>query len=371
VGSVWEKLIQHKHFAQLKTATTAFLIFILLLAIILIGVGSGGIQTLQGYDTILKVTIPAGVIVLGVFLLVSTILGLIGVSKHNGKLFAAYLFILFLLIICQFGVGGGGYTFRDQIPSQLEAAWRSSSDNDRNSVQQFYLCCGWWNSTDAAGSNCVNITANSTAPGYATTGFSTTGALQTTGAPTTAVPTTGIPTTGIPTTGIPTTGIPTTGIPTTGEAPSTVASSSVASSTVASSTAPPANETGVKRQIGDETNPYYITTGEPLPNNGDQSCGNMVIWSVQNALYYVASVGIAFAVIELVGLFVGIALAMWILVQAGKQKFNKLDEEELGEKFTREEFKGDKSDEEDDDGMSDPVPQGGDGKRKIVVNFGN
>jgi len=321
-GSVWEKLIQHKHFAQLKTATTAFLIFILLLAIILIGVGSGGIQTLQGYDTILKVTIPAGVIVLGVFLLVSTILGLIGVSKHNGKLFAAYLFILFLLIICQFGVGGGGYTFRDQIPSQLEAAWRSSSNNDRNSVQQYYLCCGWWNSTDAAGSNCVNITANSTATGYATTGFSTTGALQTTGTPTTAALTTGIPTNG-------------------------------------------------KRQIGDQTNPDYITTGEPLPNSGDQSCGNTVIWSVQNALYYVASVGIAFAVIELVGLFVGIALAMWILVQAGKQKFNKLDEEELGEKFTREEFKGDKSDEEDDDGMSDPVPQGGDGKRKIVVNFGN
>jgi len=354
-GSVWDKLTQHKHFAQLKTATTVFLVFILLLAIILIGVGSGGIQTLQGFDTVLKVTIPAGVIVLGVFLLVSTILGLIGVSKHNGKLFAAYLFILFLLIICQFGVGGGGYTFRDQIPSQLEAAWRSSSDNDRNSVQQFYLCCGWWNSTDAAGSNCVNITANSTAPGYATTGFSTTGALPTTGAQTTGAPTTAVPTTGIPTTAVPTTGIPTTGIPATTGVPNNVTGGTPS----------------VKRQIGDQTNPYYITTGEPLPNSGDQSCGNMVIWSVQNALYYVASVGIAFAVIELVGLFVGIALAMWILVQAGKQKFNKLDEEELGEKFTREEFKGDKSDEEDDDGMSDPVPQGGDGKRKIVVNFGN
>jgi len=83
-------------------------------------------------------------------------------------------------------------------------------------------------------------------------------------------------------------------------------------------------------------------------------------------------VEIIFTVFEFVGLVTGLVLAMWILVQAGKQKFNRLDEEQMGDKFTREEFRGDKSD-EDDDGMSDPVPQpqGADGKRKIVVNFGN
>jgi len=311
-------------------------------------------------------------------------------QKHNAKIFAGYLFILFILIICQFGVGGGGYTFRDQIPSQVENSWRSLSDNDRNSVQQLYLCCGWWNNMDEPGSNCVNRTANSTTgvytTGASTTGASTTGALTTgvvnstagvpttvvtTGVPTTGVPTTvvttGIPTTGVPTTGVPTTGIPTTGIPTTGIPTTGIPTTGVPTTGTTGTNSAPA-----KRQIAEETNPYYITTGEPLPNSGDQPCGNLVISSVQNALYYVASVGIAFAVIELVGLFVGIALAMWILVQAGKQKFNKLDEEELGEKFTREEFRGDKSDDEEDDGMSDPVPQvGGDGKRKIVVNFAN
>jgi hypothetical protein len=97
----------------------------------------------------------------------------------------------------------------------------------------------------------------------------------------------------------------------------------------------------------------------------------MLVDSVRSALYYVSAVEVAFAVIQLVGLVCGMAMAIWLLAQAGKQRFNKLDEEEMGDKFTREEFTGDKSD-EDDDGMSDPVPQGGEpGKRKIVVNFGN
>jgi len=115
-----------------------------------------------------------------------------------------------------------------------------------------------------------------------------------------------------------------------------------------------------------------VTTGFILPNYTDAPCGQNIVLGAQNALYYVASVEVAFSVIQLVGLFVGLALAVWILVQAGKQKFNKLEEEETGEKFTREEFKGDKSDDEDDDdGMSEPPPKGADGKRKIVVNFGN
>jgi len=380
--SVWDKLTRHKHFVGLRKATITFLVFIMLLAIILIGVGSGGIQTLSGYDTILKVTVPAGVIVLGLFLFFSTVLGLVGIAKQNAKIFAGYLFILFILIICQFGVGGGAYTWRDQIGPQLEAAWRAASDNDRNNLQQFLQCCGWANNTDAPGSNC--LAPNITSTLYATTGFGTT-SFPTTANPTTALATTGFITTANPTTSLPTTSSSTTGVTTlaatSASTPSSTtsvsSSASSASSTAVSNTGQGTNQSSsspqalFKRQDGYDTN-VVVTTGFILPNYTDAPCGQNIVLGAQNALYYVASVEVAFSVIQLVGLFVGLALAVWILVQAGKQKFNKLEEEETGEKFTREEFKGDKSDDEDDDdGMSEPPPKGADGKRKIVVNFGN
>jgi len=226
-------------------------------------------------------------------------LGLIGIYKKNAKLFAAYLFILFLLIICQFGVGGGAYTWRNQIPGEIQAAWRSLSDRDRNSIQQQLLCCGWWNNTDAEGSNC-----NSTATGLATTGMVTTG-------------------------------MATTGV------------------------------TNMKRQA--MPTDYYLTTGMMLPNASDAPCGPYIILVSQTALNYVGAVEVAFALIQMVGLFTGLALAIWILVQAGKQRF-RMGEEELGSKFAKQDYTGGGND-DDDDGMSDP-PHSGDGKRKIVVNFG-
>jgi hypothetical protein len=62
-----------------------------------------------------------------------------------------------------------------------------------------------------------------------------------------------------------------------------------------------------------------------------------------------------------VGLCTGIALAIWILVQAGKQRFNRLDEEDMGSKFAKQDYTAggsDKGDDDDDDGMSEPVHQG-------------
>jgi len=367
--SVWDKLTQHKHFNGLKTATVVFLVLMLVFSVILIGVGAGGIQTLSGFDTILKVTVPAGVIVLGIFLLISTILGLVGIYQKKGKVFAAFLFFLFILIICQFGVGGGAYTWRSQIPTQIEASWRYSlSDNDRNSIQQQFYCCGWWNSTDAQGSNCNSTYTPSTA------GF--------TGSPTTAQSTTAQSTTSQSTTGQPTTSQSTTGQPTTAQ--STTAQSTTAQSTTAPTTAPTAQSTTAqsttaqnvthmfKRQDTNMDTNMAFTTMMRLPNSSDPACGPWIISASQTALGYVGAVEVAFAVIQLVGLLTGFSMAIWILVQSGKQKFNRLDEEDMGTKFSKKDYTAGGSDkhhggdDEEDDGMPEPHEPG---KRKIVVNF--
>jgi len=362
VSSAWDKLTQHKHFTRLRTATVVFLCFILILSVILIGVGSGGIQTLSGYDTILKVTVPAGVIVLGVFLLVSTILGLVGIYQKNGKVFAAYLFILFILIICQFGVGGGAYTWRSQIPSQIESGWRGLSDSDRNVVQQLYYCCGWWNNTDAEGSNCngttIYLTTSMGTTGIATTMIGTT-AIATTGIATTSIGTTAIATTLVPTTLVPTTEIATTSIATTGIATTSIATTGIATTGTPS---PPAQ---IKRQD------VIVTTGFVPVNSTDQPCGPLVIQSAQTALSYVGAVEVAFAVLQLVGLITGFSLAVWILIQSGKQKFNRLEEAEFSRQQDSYSQKDNRGDDEEDDGMSDPIGTHEPGKRKIVVNFGN
>jgi len=367
MASAWDKLTQHKHFTRLRTATVVFLCFILILSVILIGVGSGGIKTLSGYDTILKVTVPAGVIVLGVFLLLSTILGLIGIYQKNGKVFAAYLFILFLLIICQFGVGGGAYTWKGEIPGQIEAAWRTLSDNDRNSVQQLYWCCGWWNSTDAEGSNCAPNTTATTGWVQVTTAAGTT-SVGTTAVGTTAAGTTSVGTTAVGTTAAGTTSVGTTAVGTTAVVLGTSAVVTTMVTATMGSTGASTTGANMKRQD------VPFTTGIVPVNSTDQPCGPLVIQSAQTALNYVGGVEVAFAVLQLVGLFTGVSLAIWILVQSGRQKFNRLDDSEtMGERFAKPDQRDSRGgDEEEDDGMSDPLPQQSrDGKRKIVVNFGN
>jgi len=149
-----------KCFTIFARVTVVSNIFFALFAVLLIALGGLGLRALRTYASFYKQSIPAGLLVLGVILLGIIIIGLVGSWLKNTKLLLVYFVLLLFVIICEFGVGGGAYTLRGQIPGQLEASWAQLQDSDKNSLQASYNCCGWFNVSDAPGSNCPNISNN-------------------------------------------------------------------------------------------------------------------------------------------------------------------------------------------------------------------
>jgi len=151
---------RRKCFTIFQRITVVSNIIFALFAILLIVLGAVSVRELGSYSSMTKISIPAGFIVLGFILLVIIFLGLVGSFKKNTKFLAAYFVLLLLFVICEFGVGGGSYSMRSQIPTRLEASWAILPDVDRNNLQIAFSCCGWFNSTDSPGSNCAVNTTN-------------------------------------------------------------------------------------------------------------------------------------------------------------------------------------------------------------------
>jgi len=133
-----------------------------LFAILLIAIGSAALSQLQQFGSLFKVTIPAGIIVLGVFLLLVPILGFWGTIKEKRPVLIAYSIILFLFVICEFGVGGGAYQLRNSIPTTLSTQWDNVSPKDRNTIEQEFGCCGFNNVSDHPGPTCQTLFQNGT-----------------------------------------------------------------------------------------------------------------------------------------------------------------------------------------------------------------
>jgi len=153
-------------FSVFQRITVVSNIIFALFALLLIVLGGIAVKDLGQYSFMAKVSVPAGLIVLGFILLVIIVLGLYGSFKKSTKFLGAYFILLFLFIICEFGVGGGAYGLRSSIPTDLAIGWAKLNDVDRNGLQSYFYCCGWLNTQDNPGSNCVlNITntSNSTA----------------------------------------------------------------------------------------------------------------------------------------------------------------------------------------------------------------
>jgi len=171
---------RRKCFTIFQRITVVSNIIFALFAILLIVLGGVAVKELGQYSVFTKVTIPAGLIVLGLILIGIILLGVLGSFKKSTKLLAAYFVLLFMFIICEFGVGGGAYTLRNSIPTTLEKSWASFSDVDRSNQQTYWQCCGWANITDFPGSNCWTYNSTTTAsttgaiPALATSGSSAT-----------------------------------------------------------------------------------------------------------------------------------------------------------------------------------------------------
>jgi len=158
-------------FTIFQRVTVISNIFFALFAVLLIAIGGLGLTYLKQYNTIYKETIPAGLLVLGIILVGIIAIGLAGSFFKNTKLLLLYFILLLIFVICEFGVGGGAYTLRGQIPTTLEYQWTSLSDSDKNSLQHAYNCCGWWTVYDGPGSSCPsNSTLNHTNTNSSTDG---------------------------------------------------------------------------------------------------------------------------------------------------------------------------------------------------------
>jgi len=163
---------RRKCFTIFQRITVVSNIIFALFALLLIVLGGVAVKALKQYSYIAKVSVPAGLIVLGVILLFIIFLGVYGSFKKSTKFLGAYFILLFLLIICEFGVGGGSYAYRSKIPDELEQSWTHLTDQDRSGLQYDFWCCGWSSSTDFPGSNCPPP-PNNTVNGNVTTGMVT------------------------------------------------------------------------------------------------------------------------------------------------------------------------------------------------------
>jgi len=318
----WERLQKKKGFRLFRNVTILFTILIFFLAIILIGVGSAAIEVLATYQSILRVTIPAGIIVVGVFLMILTVFGFVGVFKKSSKIFTWYLLLLLFLIIIQFGIGGGAYSYRNSIPSKMRQIWDNFSNSDRNRLQTQFNCCGYTNYTDLPGSNCFTNGTNSTSGNTtgSTTGYFSTGSTGTTGPVNTTGSTGSTGTTGpVNTTGS-TGSTGTTGPVNTTGSTGTTGTTGTTGSTGSVTTGARKREEGEGfQEFGEFTLERSAVNGTLLPG-----CGYKLMSSLQNQLTVVATVGIIFAVLQLAAFIFGGVLFLWLRLT---KQFSQLDEE--------------------------------------------
>jgi len=125
----------------LVTINVIFLIF----ACALMGLGSVAYNHNVGPLT--GATIPVGIIVLGVFIMLLSFMGCIGAYRESRLLLGCYFFFLLLFTILLLAVGIGVYSQREQAGWYISEGWKGVNNDFRVSLQNGFYCCGLnsWN----------------------------------------------------------------------------------------------------------------------------------------------------------------------------------------------------------------------------------
>jgi hypothetical protein len=89
-------------------------------------------------------TLPTGITVLGVFILVLAIVGAIAAWKENRGLLGFYWIFLFLLTIILFFVGIAVYVERNNASSLIEQGWVAAPPAVKVDLSNLFNCCGLW-----------------------------------------------------------------------------------------------------------------------------------------------------------------------------------------------------------------------------------
>jgi len=88
-------------------------------------------------------TLPTGIVVIGVFILLVSLAGCFGAWKENKWVLYVYAVIVIFLVICQIATAIAIYSQQSQIPVILTVAWDNANNFLRvTGVQEPLQCCG-------------------------------------------------------------------------------------------------------------------------------------------------------------------------------------------------------------------------------------
>ncbi|KAM4601356.1 tetraspanin-13a [Polymixia lowei] len=133
-----------------KNSLSALNILYVIVSLLLIGVAAWG----KWFGLVSSISVVAGVIGVGVFLLLVAFVGLCGARKHHQVLLFFYMIILFLVFVVQFSVSCACLSLnKDQQDHLLEIGWNKSEATQMD-VEKTLDCCGFshvdYNGTCAA-----------------------------------------------------------------------------------------------------------------------------------------------------------------------------------------------------------------------------
>ncbi|XP_028308036.1 tetraspanin-31 [Gouania willdenowi] len=127
-----------------KNALCSLNVVYMLVGLLLIGVAAWG----KGYGLVSSIHIIGGVIAVGVFLLLISIVGLIGAIHHHQVMLFFYMVILFIVFLFQFGVSCSCLAMnRGQQEALLNSTWRILENKTKNDLETQLNCCGLLNVT--------------------------------------------------------------------------------------------------------------------------------------------------------------------------------------------------------------------------------
>jgi len=134
--------------------TCANLIF-LIFGCVLCGVGGYAIGTEAG--ALAGQTLPQGIIVLGVFIILMSFLGCVSAYKESRLFLGVYFIFLLLFVIILGSIGIAVHVKKDNAPQYIEEGWCSALEDADTSlilqdVQSHFLCCGLQSFNDSLAS---------------------------------------------------------------------------------------------------------------------------------------------------------------------------------------------------------------------------
>jgi len=146
----------------LKIVLIIINVIFLIFGIVLISIGSYAYNN-NSLGTLTGVTLPLGIVTLGVFILFVSVLGCLSAIRESRIFLGFYFFFLVLMTFLLLCVGLAVFVKKNDARSYINSGWTSSSPDVRGSLQQLFGCCGlnYWNDTDAVWLYCpTNLIAN-------------------------------------------------------------------------------------------------------------------------------------------------------------------------------------------------------------------